>query len=63
MSVANNSDVGAGGTLCFPPRYPVEEYLSPWLSRLDARRFVILPAGSTISTMVCRFERETACTG
>lgn len=60
MTVANNTSSGAGVTLRLPPPYSVDEYILRWSSRMDARRFSIVPAGLTSTVMVGRLECETA---
>lgn len=57
---ANNSKVGAGGSLSFPPSYSVGEYFGRCSSRIDSRHIVIIQNHSTFTVMIGRLERETA---
>lgn len=60
MVAANNLTVGTGGVPRHRPPYSVHEYICRWYGRLDAHRFPILPAESTLTVTMAPFERKMA---
>lgn len=54
LVAAINLAVKAGGVPRSSPAYPGDEYIFGWFGRLDARRFAILPAVSTLTAKHAR---------
>lgn len=63
MSVMTNAAFGAGGVFCYPLPYPVEEYISGYAPRLDARQLEIMSVGQTMKVKLGAEDQETAYAG
>lgn len=60
MSAVANLLAGLGGIRQYPPPYPVDEYISPFVPTLDAPRFAMMPVGPAPTVKVGNEGRETA---
>lgn len=60
ISAAANVAVGTDGVLRYPPQNRVDEYISQYVPRLDARRFAMMPVGQARLVELGSAERETA---
>lgn len=63
MFFRNNSAISAVGAFHFPLPHSLDKYIRCWLLRFGAGQFAILPAGSKLTVMAGRTDRETSYTG
>lgn len=63
MDTAGTPLGGTGNELRYSPLYSVEEYINLYFSKIDARRFAIIPSGVLFTMHAVYEERATAFIG
>lgn len=63
MSMLANVTVGAGGVSLYSPLSSVDEYILRHISAFDARWFVVMPVGQTLTARVDNEESKTDYAG